>query len=505
MVDNNINAKLINIQSGIDKLTKNDNNRKEQVAIKNDVVLFFSFDIVNSTSYKTINYFGWAQALNVLFREIRNEVQIKIPDSEMWRVLGDEAIFIKKITDNNSLYEYIDKIYSILIETIFKLKKGDFFIQYDKELMKLQNNLSLKATAWIADVRDVGNIENKEILQNEIENIFEKYESQEGNEIFEFLGNDIDAGFRISKQTEDGRLVLSFELAYLISQRTESLSYLKIITYKRLKGVWKDKLYPIIWYHNPNTYLKTYQKKIELEESFCFDAEEESELIKEYYENRAEQGKNRVVRDIKMFTDCYYALNKIAQDRGLGEKLNNLNKCIQEAVKDQERYIGVEKLELHCVAVCFKRGKDGIKILVAKRTDSREKFKEQWEFGCAKAVMNKSLVEKIKEEYKNDFNIEIEPVIDENREQKEPVPIALYNVNRMGDVASCKSDKGVITMAEIIGDFNVDTFKPTEKHDKLAWIKKEDIDEIDIKYSNHVPDFKETIISVFERVELNGK
>lgn len=420
---------LQTIQGKIDKLTKEVGTKKEQTSTKKDVVLFFSFDIVNSTSYKTVNYFGWAQVLNVLFKEIRREVQNKIPGSEMWRVLGDEAIFIKKITDEELLCEYINKIYVILVETIYKLKKGDFFEQYNNsDLMKLQNILSLKTSAWIAAVRDVGDVDNKEILQEDVENIFETYQSQEGHQIFEFLGNDIDTGFRISKQTEDGRMVLSFELAYLISQKTESLSYLNIISYRRLKGVWKDRLYPIIWYHNPKTYLSCYKQKRELEESFNFDAEEESELIKEYYDNREEQGKNRILRDIKMLTNPYFALNKIAQDRGLTGKLENLQQLIKEAVTDQTRYIDAERLQLHCVAVCFMREENDVKILVAKRTNERDKLKDQWEFGCAKAAINKSIVEKIKEEYEQDFNIKIEPVIDTSREQKEPIPIALYNV-----------------------------------------------------------------------------
>lgn len=39
--------------------------REEQLT-KKDVMLFFSFDIVNSTAYKTVNYYGWAQVLNLV-------------------------------------------------------------------------------------------------------------------------------------------------------------------------------------------------------------------------------------------------------------------------------------------------------------------------------------------------------------------------------------------------------------------------------------------------------
>lgn len=262
--------------------------RKEQLTMKKDVVLFFSFDVVNSTAYKTVNYFGWAQVLNRLFKELREEVGNKISGSEMWRVLGDEAIFIVKIRSEDALREYINKIFRIMVSTIYKIKTGTFFDSED--LSKLQNILSLKAAAWIAIVTDLGDINNKKIEQSDTDNIFERYKSSDGREIFEFLGNDIDTGFRISTQTLDGRMVLSYDLAYLISQRTESLSHLHIITYKKLKGVWKNKLYPIIWYHDSKAYLDLYRKEIPFEDSFTFDACDENELVKEYYNNISSNG-----------------------------------------------------------------------------------------------------------------------------------------------------------------------------------------------------------------------
>ncbi|WP_254047911.1 hypothetical protein [Clostridioides difficile] len=66
--------------------------------------------------------------------------------------------------------------------------------------MKLQNIISLKGAAWIAIVSRNPNFNALEIMNNmkifllcTIYPIIIKY--------VEFLGNDIDAGFRISKQT----------------------------------------------------------------------------------------------------------------------------------------------------------------------------------------------------------------------------------------------------------------------------------------------------------------
>ena len=94
---NKVDKNLSSISKKIDEVYA-ESKEKGQHA-KKDVVLFFSFDLVNSTSYKTVNYFGWAQVLNLIFKELREEVLNKIKGAEMWRVLGDEAIFIVKIRD----------------------------------------------------------------------------------------------------------------------------------------------------------------------------------------------------------------------------------------------------------------------------------------------------------------------------------------------------------------------------------------------------------------------
>lgn len=503
---------LQDIHKKIEVRTKEAKEEKKEQTQRKDVVLFFSFDVVNSTSYKTVDYYGWAQVLNIIFKEVRQLVQTHIQGSEMWRVLGDEAIFIKKISDENLLCEYINEIFLILISTISKLKKGTLLEYYDDKnflSVKLQKTLSLKATAWIAAVKDVGNIDNKIVLEDDAENIFERYQTQDGYQIFEFLGNDIDTGFRISKHTDDGRMVLSFELAYLISKKTDSLSCLHIITYRKLKGVWKDKLYPIIWYHNPNTYLEYLRERLELEESFIFDASDESSLIKEYYENRDINNKNRVLRDIRMFTEPNYALKKILRDRGLTEKIERLQQIIDEPVKNQtKKYMDVEFMQVHCVAVCFKYEKKSqtTKILIAKRSENREKHKGQWEFGCAKAVINKSIGDRIKEEYKQDFGIDIEPVYDESRTIKEPIPIALYDVGHKIGLDDNNKDKGIITLAEIKGDYNIEDFQPTAKHEQVQWITKEELSDIATKCLQHVPDFEQTLRTAFKRIEeLYGK
>ena len=96
--------------------------QKEQIPPKakpdlersDSVVLFFSFDIVNSSAYKTVNYYGWSIVLHEIIKRLRDTVKEKIARAEVWRVLGDEIIFIVTIFEKETIFEYTDYIYSIL-------------------------------------------------------------------------------------------------------------------------------------------------------------------------------------------------------------------------------------------------------------------------------------------------------------------------------------------------------------------------------------------------------
>ena len=67
------------------------NETKKMEIARRTVELFFSFDIVNSSLYKTINYTGWYNVIISLFKEIQASVMKLMPGAEMWRVLGDDA------------------------------------------------------------------------------------------------------------------------------------------------------------------------------------------------------------------------------------------------------------------------------------------------------------------------------------------------------------------------------------------------------------------------------
>ena len=54
------------------------NKEREDVLERRTVELFFSFDIVNSSAYKVLNYSGWSNVILKLLKSIQKKVVSKI-------------------------------------------------------------------------------------------------------------------------------------------------------------------------------------------------------------------------------------------------------------------------------------------------------------------------------------------------------------------------------------------------------------------------------------------
>ena len=284
------------------------------------------------------------------------------------------------------------------------------------------------------------------------------------------------------RHSQDRRLVVSVELAKILSDKTEYLSRLNIITYKSLKGVWQNRLYPIIWYHDSKV------SGVSFEDSFYYDETTYSQLSKAYFSNRE---KDEGDLTSYMFLDVHKALGKIINDQKLGGKLEQIYQVINDTENDViavENEFDNKLLEFHCAVVCC--DVDNKKILIAKRKN-RKFFSGLWEFGCAKASIDENLCDSIKKEYKNDFGIEIDIICDDGRNDKEPKPIALYQVNKVD-----KLQKGVIVVAKIIQNVEqIDgVINKRGKHEKYKWITEEEVETFDEPAIN---DFKDTLKKVF--------
>ena len=111
MVNKKVSAKL---QEDYSTQIQNLNQKREEPFERRSVEVFFSFDIVNSTAYKTLNFTGWSQVIVALFSKVQQLVAKKMPSAEMWRILGDEVVFIVPIKEKNDIFVYVNCIFEIL-------------------------------------------------------------------------------------------------------------------------------------------------------------------------------------------------------------------------------------------------------------------------------------------------------------------------------------------------------------------------------------------------------
>lgn len=503
MDDHNIASNTVgNLKEQVSKDLDTVSRSKKSDAYRG-VELFFSFDIVNSSSYKESNQYDWPLVLQRILDNIQNQVLQEFDTNAiLWRVIGDELIFAVPIAGIDRLHENVKSIFKIVATVSRQLKKGSFFkIFFPEEQFKhlyASNTLDIKAAAWIAIVSRYKELEEFENLS-----VFYERPENQGN-LQEFLGPDIDAGFRVKQYTKAGRLAVSFELARLLSERTESLGCLHIMSYQHLKGVWHGQYYPIIWY-----YFQNFAEGLSFNESFRYDERATDKIVCEYLE-RDRLGKDEVDPESKiavcMYYDVIYAIQKLEEDHTLGPKIRAIKDAIEEANKDSQSlcvknlFDDDSLLKMHFAVVCYNPNLNA--VLIAKRSDEKTFLPGCWEFGCVKAIAGNDLIGKIEEEYKRDFQIEIKLVTDSARKQDmQPIPLAIYSINQnnIESGATKKKEIGLILLAEITSDFRVDHFQATRKHSDVKWIQE---DEVDGFNESAVPDFKDTLKKAFAEIRV---
>lgn len=462
------------------------------------VTLFFSFDIVNSTDYKQKNPLHWPKRINRILDFIKKNVNELLPGSEIWRILGDEIIFIMPVQNLEVLYGMILAIRKILVQTIDEIHSWD-------------NNgiLSLKAVAWVAfitdnvneDVSDNVNTAGEQSGESKWYNYSLIYhiDSIHGRYISEFIGNDIDCGFRLRDYSVKGMLFVSFELAFLINKEIQKSNnsnnsgaenqnlFLQILGFKKLKGIWNNRPYPIIW-------CSLSKNNEVLLSDITYDLFESNSLISEFKSNLNGNG----IYPSYYFTDINKALKKICADMGLNDKIEFLIK----QMSTKERQIASDLLrdddllQFHLVAVCCDVEQE--KVLVIKRNSIRSILPGYWEFGCAKVQKDKTIEESLQEKYAKDFlNLKFHIQKSKTRIDS-PVPYALFEIpNSSGN----KSDKGVIIMAKVDNAKGVSL--NNDKHSEIRWIGKEDVDKFCQEESGFlVSDFEDTIKAAFKFIEV---
>lgn len=471
------------------------------VSNNESLYLFFSIDICNSTQMKE-NIRNWFEATKILYNE-------QFQFMHFWKYNGDEVLYAEPFTTLDTLVDTISKAYLYVksMQTAIQkelaksmqsaiqedLQKGmQFAIQEElqkntafsisEELQKsmqsaiheeLQKNIQsemkvepfkLKGSFWLARTSPYDSKTKK--------NIFIKT-----TPVDEFLGINIDEGFRISKKVSGGKLVIDTKIIYLIllalyintknntrdtinesdkfwqyarditselkGKLSDFLSFVHFTNFANLKGVWHDRGYPIFWY---------YQKDLDCE-----------------YDERIDSS---YVTPSSIFDDEFKWLDKLDI---IYKKVNGLNeiKNILDYIATNKRctysYDSISRLYYSIACVNPMSGN----ILIAKRSQSRKHLKNVWEFSAFKHSSG-SIVDSLQKKFLDEFGIEIEIVTDDEKERN-IVPLHFCTIYRNGQphnsilctaiMKSLKTDEDIIAeLSERVDKYRYSEFRFVNKN-----------------------------------------
>ena len=195
--------------------------------------------------------FDWSTVVETFYRDFHTEFRTRVQevteemkmqagwpqlDVEPWKAVGDELIYVFEVKSRRQLHW-------ITIAFIAALRTIDGAI-CDRNR---QHNLRLKGSAWVAGFP----VRNRRVRL------------PGSNAAYDYLGPEIDTGFRIGKCTRPGMLVVSVEIAELLAEIPTALRPFTgmIVGWEQLKGVWDDKHYPVIWGDLPNGHFPELQAK----------------------------------------------------------------------------------------------------------------------------------------------------------------------------------------------------------------------------------------------------
>ena len=413
------------------------------------VYLFTSFDLVNSTAYKSVSK-TWPVAVRSFYDNAISEYKDKIEeiDTVVWKYQGDEILFHSRITARNQLGVLVDRAF----DAVAALRA---FVENLSD-----NRLSVKGACWLAHARYQPPEELRRAAEDPPadapENLMFPVSSGGEARAFDFLGPEIDAGFRLSFHSAKRLLVVSAELAWLLSGHVgaEFPQRLRFLGLRKLKGVWSGRHYPLVLYQ---------REGIALSSLFAYDDGEDSETI----------GAAMHAQPANPPT-----LQRILEEAGRMERAQALLAAIQPVQHSSTVHATLtDELEVHCVAVCFDAGG---RALVARRPPGKQVAPGQWEFGCARLRSGQAFADAIRADYLGDFGLHVEVIGSK--------PIDTYTINKG------RSVPGIIFAATAKNPAAAATSFSRAKHTEIRWISPTEANSLATASPGCVPDFLKNLV-----------
>lgn len=139
----------------------------------------------------------------------------------LWKALGDELIFVVELLKRSDAAAYLKAFCTAL--------------QNASDNWREPWRLQFKGTAWLAGFP----LMNAEIpVMDDLDSL---------SLVPDFLGPQIDTGFRLKEHSTPRKLILSAELAYLLAHSGTHCPLLYFDGDQPLKGILRGRPYPLIW------------------------------------------------------------------------------------------------------------------------------------------------------------------------------------------------------------------------------------------------------------------
>lgn len=198
--------------------------------------LFLSVDMSGSTEFKARftgqGAEGWLSIFKAFFTNfplmLAGQIGFEFLDDDrtpalhVWKVMGDEVVFAAEP-------ESAEELTAILLALLRTMRMYE--ARHFQELP-----LRLKGTAWLADTGGA----NIEIEIPELS-------SGQGAHV-DYIGPDIDLGFRIAKFARPGCITVSLDvMEAILSAANGDRAALYLMGQEALKGVMFGRPYPIVW------------------------------------------------------------------------------------------------------------------------------------------------------------------------------------------------------------------------------------------------------------------